>query len=65
MQSDSWGCQELSDRRFPAVVRCAFWALMALPKVGIKGNTHFPFSDLNNIEVADHLLAWLKEKRLD
>jgi hypothetical protein len=24
-----------------------------LPEVGVKGNTHFPFSDLNNIEVAD------------
>ncbi len=24
-----------------------------LPEIGIKGNTHFPFSDLNNIEIAD------------
>jgi len=39
--------------------------VVQLPKVGIKGNTHFPFSDLNNIEVADHLSAWLKEKKLD
>jgi len=36
-----------------------------LPEIGIKGNTHFPFSDLNNIEIADILSAWLKEKRLD
>jgi pimeloyl-ACP methyl ester carboxylesterase len=36
-----------------------------LPKAGIHGNTHFPFSDLNNLEVADHLSAWLKEKKLD
>ena len=36
-----------------------------LPKAGIKGNTHFPFSDLNNVEIADHLSAWLKEKKLD
>ena len=36
-----------------------------LPKAGIHGNTHFPFSDLNNIEVADHLSSWLKEKGLD
>jgi pimeloyl-ACP methyl ester carboxylesterase len=36
-----------------------------LPKAGINGNTHFPFSDLNNAQVADHLSAWLKEKRLD
>ncbi|MDR1608307.1 MAG: alpha/beta fold hydrolase [Deltaproteobacteria bacterium] len=36
-----------------------------LPKAGIYGNTHFPFSDLNNIQIADHLSAWLKEKQLD
>ncbi|MFZ2338101.1 MAG: alpha/beta fold hydrolase [Bacteroidales bacterium] len=36
-----------------------------LPEVGIKGNTHFPFSDLNNLEVADLLSNWLKEKKLD
>jgi len=36
-----------------------------LPKAGIHGNTHFPFSDLNNIEIADHLSSWLKEKELD
>lgn len=36
-----------------------------LPEIGIKGNTHFPFSDLNNIEIADQLSKWLKEKRLD
>jgi len=36
-----------------------------LPEIGIKGNTHFPFSDLNNIEIADQLSKWLKEKGLD
>lgn len=36
-----------------------------LPEVGLKGNTHFPFSDLNNVEVADLMSKWLKEKRLD
>lgn len=36
-----------------------------LPEVGIKGNTHFAFSDLNNVEVADELSKWLKEKGLD
>ena len=36
-----------------------------LPEVGLKGNTHFPFSDLNNIEVADLMSEWLKEKGLD
>lgn len=36
-----------------------------LPKVGLKGNTHFPFSDLNNIQVADLMSLWLKDKKLD
>jgi len=36
-----------------------------LPEIGIKGNTHFPFSDLNNVEIADLLSDWLKEKGLD
>ena len=36
-----------------------------LPEIGLHGNTHFPFSDLNNVEVADHLSQWLHEKKLD
>ncbi len=36
-----------------------------LPEIGIKGNTHFPFSDLNNVQVANELSKWLKEKGLD
>jgi pimeloyl-ACP methyl ester carboxylesterase len=36
-----------------------------LPEAGLYGNTHFPFSDLNNIEVADLLSSFLKEKGLD
>jgi len=36
-----------------------------LPEIGIKGNTHFPFSDLNNLEVAEIMAEWLKEKGLN
>ena len=36
-----------------------------LPGVGLHGNTHFPMSDLNNIEVADLLSEWLHTKALD
>lgn len=36
-----------------------------LPEIGIKGNTHFPFSDLNNLQIADLLSKFLKEKGLD
>jgi para-nitrobenzyl esterase len=36
-----------------------------LPEVGIRGNTHFPFSDLNNVEIADLMSAFLTRKGLD
>lgn len=36
-----------------------------LPELGIRGNTHFPFSDRNNVRVADLLSQWLHEKGLD
>jgi pimeloyl-ACP methyl ester carboxylesterase len=39
--------------------------LIHLPEIGFKGNTHFPMSDLNNVEVANHLSAFLKSKGLD
>ena len=40
-------------------------SVIHLPEIGIKGNTHFPFSDLNNIEIADLMSEWLKKKGLD
>lgn len=36
-----------------------------LPEAGLTGNTHFPFSDLNNEKVAEHLANWLHKKGLD
>lgn len=36
-----------------------------LPEIGIKGNTHFPFSDLNNLQIAALMSQWLKENGLD
>lgn len=39
--------------------------LVHLPEIGIRGNTHFPFSDLNNIEIADQVSKFLSEKKLD
>jgi hypothetical protein len=36
-----------------------------LPEVGIHGNTHFPFADLNNHQIADLLSTFLQEKALD
>jgi hypothetical protein len=39
--------------------------VVQLPDLGIPGNTHFPFSDLNNLEIAELLSAFLKKKGLD
>ncbi|WP_188908409.1 alpha/beta hydrolase [Aureimonas endophytica] len=36
-----------------------------LPEIGIRGNTHFAFSDLNNVQIADLVSKFLAEKRLD
>lgn len=36
-----------------------------LPETGIRGNTHFPFSDLNNVQIADLMSKFLAEKKLD
>jgi hypothetical protein len=39
--------------------------IVHLPEKGIYGNTHFPFSDLNNEVIANLLSQFLNEKRLD
>ena len=39
--------------------------LVHLPEIGIRGNTHFAFSDLNNLEIADQMSKFLNEKGLD
>lgn len=39
--------------------------LVHLPEIGFKGNTHFPFSDLNNLKIADHLSEFLEKKGLE
>ncbi|MBQ7746018.1 MAG: alpha/beta fold hydrolase [Spirochaetia bacterium] len=35
-----------------------------LPKIGITGNSHFLFQEMNNKEIADHLEKWLNEREL-
>ncbi|QCI69508.1 alpha/beta hydrolase [Phreatobacter stygius] len=39
--------------------------LVHLPAIGIRGNTHFIFSDLNNAAIADLVSTFLREKKLD
>jgi len=39
--------------------------MLDLPDMGLKGNTHIPFADLNNVAVADLLGAFLNRHGLD
>jgi hypothetical protein len=39
--------------------------LVHLPEIGIHGNTHFPMSDTNNLQIADQMSKFLSEKELD
>lgn len=39
-------------------------SLVHLPEVGIRGNTHFLMSDLNNVQIADQVSQFLAEKKL-
>lgn len=36
-----------------------------LPAIGITGNSHFMFQEMNNQVIADHIEAWLTEKGLN
>ncbi|WP_336980965.1 alpha/beta fold hydrolase [Altererythrobacter fulvus] len=40
-------------------------SILKLTDVGLKGNTHIPFMDMNNRAVADQLSAFLKQQGLD
>jgi pimeloyl-ACP methyl ester carboxylesterase len=40
-------------------------SVLPLPDVGLYGNSHFMFSDLNNVEVADQMSLFLSAKGLD
>lgn len=34
-------------------------SVVHLPEIGVYGNTHFPFSDLNNQKIAELLSSWI------
>lgn len=39
--------------------------LVHLPDIGVRGNTHFPFADLNNLKIAELMGNFLTKKGLD
>ena len=65
--SEVWRSARLRARQFvEAINRHGGDAtLVSLPEIGLFGNTHIPFADRNNLQVADQLVAWLHEKGLD
>lgn len=64
---DQWRVRLAMARRWTAAVNAhgGDAAVVCLGDVGLHGNTHFPFSDLNNIAVADEMQKFLAAKGLD
>jgi hypothetical protein len=64
---ERWRVRLLLASQFVAAInrRGGDASLLHLPDAGIYGNTHFAFSDLNNLQIADLLSGYLKKKGLD
>jgi pimeloyl-ACP methyl ester carboxylesterase len=64
---DQWRVRLAMARRWAEVVNRhgGDVTLTLLPDLGLHGNTHFPFSDLNNLAVADVMQDFLAAKGLD
>jgi pimeloyl-ACP methyl ester carboxylesterase len=65
--TDVWRLSKLASRRSTDALnrRGGDASILDLPAIGIRGNTHFPFSDLNTMQIADLLSEFLHEKGLD
>lgn len=66
-QSGGWDAFYAVASRFADAVneRGGKVEILRLTDVGLKGNTHIPFADLNNDEVATHLFTWMKRNGFD
>jgi hypothetical protein len=64
---DRWRARLLLARQFADTVNGygGDASVLHLPEIGVRGNTHFPFSDLNSLEIADLLSQYLRDHRLD
>ncbi|MBK5054395.1 alpha/beta fold hydrolase [Burkholderia sp. R-70199] len=64
---DSWRARLEMARKWRDVVNKhgGDVTVVHLPEIGIKGNTHFAFSDLNNVQIADLVSKYLADKHLD
>ena len=64
---DLWRARRIMARAFVAAVNRhgGDAQFLSLPEIGIHGNTHFIFTDLNNVQIADLMSKYLHEKGLD
>jgi hypothetical protein len=66
-EKTAWVRNVEMSRRFADVVNAhgGHAEVLMLPSVGVMGNTHLAFADLNNVQVADQLALFLKRNHLD
>lgn len=66
-KSPVWSAYARTCRKFVDLInaRGGKAEILFLPSVGLRGNTHLPFADLNNVAVAGQLSAFLRRNRLD
>lgn len=66
-KSPVWSAYAATCRKFVDLInaRGGKAEILFLPSAGLKGNTHIPFADLNNVAVADQLSAFLRAHKLD
>jgi hypothetical protein len=62
-----WAKTVAESKRFADIVNAhgGHAEVLMLPSVGLKGNTHIAFMDLDNVQVADQLSFFLKKNGLD
>jgi hypothetical protein len=67
VEGTTWQASLDLARQFAAVVNKhgGDAEVLVLPEAGLQGNTHIPFADLNNRQVARQLEKWLHRKGLD
>ncbi len=65
--ADVWRLSAMASRKFVDALnrRGGDAAIPDLPSIGITGDTHFPFSDLNSPHIADLLSDFLRAKGLE
>ena len=66
-KSPAWTAYLQTCRKFVDLInaRGGKAEILLLPSVGLRGNTHIAFADLNNVAVADQLSAFLARNGLD